>query len=143
MKHPCFSSFFVILMAYTTFSPSCKKYIQQQEQKAALAIITNGLWYVAQYQQNNTDLTSSFSGYLFKFDGNGVVTGTKNNISTQGIWSADIANKSIISDFPSGNDTLKLLNETWKIKDSSSDSVLAKSTDSTNSTNNILKLRKQ
>src|SRR3977135_3549199 len=100
MKHLCFTSFLAILLAYSTFSPSCKKYIQQQEQKAALAIITNGLWYVAQYQQNNTDLTSSFSGYLFKFDGNGVVTGTKDTISSKGTWSADIANKSIISDFP-------------------------------------------
>lgn len=143
MKHQGFSSIIVILMACCTFTPSCKKYIQEQQQKAALAIITNGLWYVAQYQQNNGDLTPSFSGYLFKFDGNGVVTGTKDNVSTKGIWSADIANKSIISDFPSGNDTLKLLNKTWIIKDSSSDSVLAKSTDTTNNTNNILKLRKQ
>ncbi|MHA4808179.1 hypothetical protein ACX0G9_08725 [Flavitalea flava] len=143
MKHICFNSFFAILLAYTTFTPSCKKYIEQQEKKAALAIITNGLWFVAQYQQNDSDLTPSFSGYLFKFDENGVVTGTKNSVSTKGIWSADISNKSIIADFPSGNDTLKLLNETWKIKDSSSDSVLAKSTDTLNNTNNILKLRKQ
>ena|SRR3979490_2629985 len=122
---------------------SCKKYIQQQEKNAALAILTNGFWYVSGYQQNDSNITASFSGYLFKFDANSTVKGTKNNVSTAGIWSVDIASQSITTNFPAAGDTLRKLNETWKITDSYTDSVSARSTDTINHTSNILQMRKQ
>jgi hypothetical protein len=122
---------------------SCKKYIQQQEKNAALAIVTNGLWYVSGYMQNDSDITASFSGYLFKFDANDIVTATKGNVATGGIWSVDIASQSIMTHFPTAGDTLRKLNETWKITDSYNDSVSARSTDTTDHTSNILQLRRQ
>jgi hypothetical protein len=139
MKH----LYLIPILFLTIFTPSCKKYIQQQEQKAAMAIITNGVWYVDQYLQNDSNVTASFSGYLFKFDANGVVTGTRDSVSVQGVWSADIASRSIISNFPAAGDPVKKLNETWKITDSNATYVAASSTDTVNHTNNILHLRKQ
>lgn len=139
MKH----LYLILVLFFAIFTPSCKKYIQQQEQKAAMAIITDGVWYVDQYLQNDSAITASFSGYLFKFDANGVVTGTRDSISVKGVWSASIASRSIISNFPTAGDPVKKLNETWKITDSNATYVAASSTDSTNHTNNILHLRKQ
>jgi hypothetical protein len=133
----------VFLMIALVLLFSCKKYIQQQEKNAALAVITNGLWLVTGYQQNDSDITASFSGYLFKFDANSTVTGTKNNVATAGTWSVDIPSQSITTDFPTGNDTLRKLNEIWKITDSYTDSVSARSTDTLYHTSNILQLRKQ
>ena len=133
----------VFLMVFLVLLFSCRKYVQQQEKKAALAIITDGLWYVSGYMQNDSDITASFSGYLFKFDANNTVAATKVNVVTPGVWSVDIASQSITTNFPSAGDTLRKLNETWKITDSYTDSVSARATDTTNHTSNILQLRKQ
>jgi hypothetical protein len=130
-------------LALTASLPSCKKYIQQQEENAILKIMTTGVWYVTEYQQNSLDITPSFSGYLFKFDANGTVTGTLNTSSTAGIWSANISALSISSNFPSAPDPLKELNETWKITDSGDNYVVANSSDTVNQTTNILRLQKQ
>jgi hypothetical protein len=133
----------VLFLFLTASLPSCKKYIQQQEKNAILQIMTTGVWYVTEYKQNSTDITSTFSGYVFKFDANGTVTGIKGGVSTTGSWSANISALTISSDFPGAGDPLKELNETWKITDSGPDYVVANSTDSTNQTTNNLELVKQ
>ena len=122
---------------------SCKKFIQQQEEKQAENIVTNGLWYVSGYEQNDSNITASFSGYLFKFDNNNTVTGTRNDSSVQGAWSVNISAKTITANFPGAGDPLDKLNETWLITDSYTDSVSATSTDTVNHTSNILQLKKQ
>ncbi len=123
---------------------SCKKFIEKKEQQAALSIMTNGHWYVSGYKQNDSDITASFSGFLFKFDDNYTVTGTKGSFSSAGQWSVDINARTITANFPaSGGDTLKLLNEVWKIHDSYDDSVSAITTDPTTNATDILQLKKQ
>ena len=122
---------------------SCKKYIQKQEQKAAESIITNGYWYVSGYKQNDSDITAAFSGYLFKFDANNTVTGTKGNVSASGQWSDNIVNRTITTNFPGATAPLVYLNEVWTITDSYTDSVAAKSQDTVIHTTNILQLKKQ
>jgi hypothetical protein len=122
---------------------SCKKFVQKQEENQVVAVVTNGVWYVSGYLQNNSDITASFSGYLFQFNANNTVTGTRNSISVQGQWSVDISARSITADFPGAGVPLNLLNETWTITDSYTDSVAAKSTDTVNHTSNFLQLKKQ
>lgn len=130
-------------LLFACFLFSCKKYIQQQEEKAALAIVTDGFWYVSHYQQNDSDITASFSGYLFKFDANNTVTGIKDSVYTKGSWVTDISNLTITANFPAAPDPLRKLNETWKITDSYTDSVAARSTDPVDHSTNILQLHKQ
>jgi hypothetical protein len=125
------------------FLTSCKKFIQNQEEKAAVSIVTSGEWYVSGYEQNDSNITASFSGYLFKFDANNTVTGIINGDSTVGEWLVDINAKTITSDFPGAGYPLNQLNETWLITDSYTDSVSAVSTDTVNHTSNILQLKKQ
>ncbi len=72
-----------ILLVFVVYLSSCKKYIQQQEENAIVAAVTNGLWFVEDYMQNDSDITTTFSGYLFKFDANGTVTGTKDSLSVK------------------------------------------------------------
>jgi len=122
---------------------SCKKYIQKQEEKAALSVMTNGYWYVSGYTQNDSDITAAFSGYLFKFDANYTVTGTKASVPVTGQWSDNIVSRTISTNFPGAVAPLVYLNETWTIKDSYNDSVSAKCTDTVNHTTNILQLKKQ
>src|SRR6202012_3661763 len=116
-----------LLIALLLFS--CKKYIQDQEEKAVIADVTNGYWYVQQYLQNDSDITTSFSGYLFKFNQNNTVVGTKDSVSTSGTWAADIGSKTITANFPGAGAPLKNLNELWHITDSYTNLVKASSTD--------------
>jgi hypothetical protein len=122
---------------------SCKKYVQQQEQKEALSIMTDGQWYVSGYLQNDSDITASFSGYLFKFDANNTLTAINGTLSAAGQWSDNIAARTITTDFPGASTPLVNLNETWKITDSYTDSVAAKSIDTLSHTSNFLQLKKQ
>jgi hypothetical protein len=137
------SSLLIIIFSLALPFCSCKKYIQQQAQKQAVSIITDGYWYVSGYTQNDSDITAAFSGYLFKFDANNTVAATKGNVSVPGQWSDNIVARTITSNFPGAAAPLVYLNETWFIKDSYTDSVSAKCTDTVNHTTNILQLKKQ
>ena len=124
---------------------SCKKYIQQQEQNQATSIITDGYWYVSGFEQNNSNITGLFSGYLFKFNTNNTVTGTNSSdsVSITGSWSDNLAARTITTNFPGATAPIAYLNETWTITDSYTDSVSAKSTDTVLNTSNLLQLKKQ
>src|ERR1700722_714141 len=121
--------FYPILGAILVLFLSCKKFIEKQEEKAVESDVTNGLWYVSGYEQNDSDITASFSGYLFKFDTNNTVTAIYNSDSVQGDWVVDISALTITADFAGATAPLVNLNETWLITDSYSDSVSATSTD--------------
>jgi hypothetical protein len=131
------------ILLIVAFSFSCKKLIEQQAEKAIMNIITNGNWYVYQYKQGDSDITTNFSDYLFKFDANGTVTGTKNSVSDKGTWAADVNARTITSEFPTAGPPVTLLNGVWKIKDSGTDFVLANYTDTTSHITNTLRLQKK
>jgi hypothetical protein len=120
---------------------SCKKYVHQQEENIILNIMTNGQWMVTYYSENDTVITSSFSGYSFQFRTNGTVSGIKGDTTINGTWSANINNHSISSDFPTAGQPLDKLNAVWVITDSYPDSVAANST--INSATNYLSLKKE
>jgi hypothetical protein len=132
----------LVIVAFSLSFCSCKKFIQKQEENAVLSIMTTGSWQVTGYKQNDTDITASFSGYLFKFDANNTVTATKANTSVQGQWLVNITSRTIFSNFPDAGNPLVLLNKTWTIKDSYTDSVSAWSIDTVLYTTNILQLKK-
>lgn len=138
---PLYRTILPVFLALAAFS--CKKYVRQQEQNAALSIMTNGNWYVSGYKQNTTDITASFSGYLFKFDANNTVTGTLGGTSVAGQWSDDIVARTITANFPGAGQPLVNLNATWRITDSYVDSVSARFTDTVNQVTDYLQLKKQ
>ena len=132
-----------LLASFVLFGTSCKKYIEKKAENAVLSIMTNGYWYVSGYKQNDSNITASFSGYLFKFDANNTVTGTKAGTSVIGQWAVNITNRTIASNFPGATEPVSLLNATWTIKDSYTDSVSAWSIDTVKHATNILQLKKQ
>jgi hypothetical protein len=121
---------------------SCKKAIQQQEENIIVAAVTDGQWVVELYTADSTDITADFLPYSFQFYKNGNVDGITNTVTKTGTWTSDITNYTITAVFPaSASDTLKLLNHTWKITDSYTNYVEAKTT--TSNGDNILHLRKK
>ena len=124
-----------------TFSWSCQKAIEKKQQEVLIEAITNGTWYVEQYFEGASNITSVFLNYDFQFYENGTVTGTLSGASTSGTWAGDATNYSITSEFPAAGDPLKKLNGVWKIKDSYWDFVKAETT--TSSGINVVHLRKK
>jgi len=120
---------------------SCKKFIEKQQEKMAMEIITSGDWYVEQYLENSTNVTSEFLNYVFHFNDDYTVTGTLAADTWKGSWQPDIINITITSQFPTAPAPLTRLNGTWKFKDSTRDFVKAEMTTSTGK--NVLLLRKK
>ena len=131
----------LVLVTLLLSAASCKKTVENQQKNIIIEAMTTGVWFVYQYTEAGTDVTAGFSGYEFKFDQNGTVTGTLAATSTAGTWSANITNYSITSQFPSAGDPLQKLNGTWIIKDSYLDFVKAEMT--TASGTNQLQLQKK
>jgi hypothetical protein len=133
---------FVALSLFLLAIPfSCKKFIEQQEQNAIVNLVTKGQWRITGYIDHQTDtLTNDFSGYLFQFNENGTVYAILYGQQTNGTWTANVSNKSITSNFPSATYPISLLNHTWTVTDSYTDSVAAKTP--VDASFNILNLHK-
>lgn len=133
--------YITLLLFLFTAIYSCKKFIQQQEENAIISLVTNGQWRVTGYVDHQKDtLTNDFAGYLFQFNENGTVYGVKFGQQTNGTFTVDVSAKSITSNFPTATYPITLLNHTWTITDSYTDSVAAKT--AVDSSFNILNLHK-
>ena len=139
MKNSKFIQIWILLLSVIPFS--CKKFIEQQEQNYIVSLVTKGTWRITGYYDHKTkNLTDSFAGYSFQFNENNTVYGTRYGQQTDGTWSADVSSKSITSNFPSATYPIVLLNHTWIVTDSYTDSVAAKA--AVDSSFNILNLHK-
>jgi hypothetical protein len=104
---------------------SCKKTVAAKEEDLLISIITSGIWVVESYVENGSTITSDFTGYEFKFEKSGTVTGTVNGVISSGTWSGSTATRSISSNFPSSGAPLNKLNGTWLIVDAGPNFVKA------------------
>lgn len=95
----------------------CKKAIEKAQENAIIQAMTTGQWVVTSFTQNNNDITTSFSGYSFKYNTDKSVNAIKNNSTeTSGSWDANSSDLTITANFPSNaNQPLPLLNGIWHI----------------------------
>lgn len=134
-KHPL-----IILLTACISLCSCKKMIEEKQKNAFLEIMTSGYWHVESYNEGTINITEMFSGYNFKFEEDGTVTGINGNTTAAGTWIGDIENYTISSNFPAADDPLKRLNGMWKITNTHIDFVRAEMT--TDRGKMLLQLRK-
>jgi len=125
-----------------TSSLSCKKLIEKKQRDAVVDAMTDGVWLVEQYFENQDNLTSDFQNYEFQFYENGTVQGILGTEVANGTWLADVDKYTITSEFPAAANPLARLNFTWLIKDSYWDFVKAE-TSTPAGGKNILHLRKK
>ena len=127
------------LFLLMTLSFSCKKAIERKKEQIVIDAITNGVWFVEYYAEAGLVKTGEFEGFEFKFNENETLNALKAGTSVAGIWKADVAAKSITTNFPDATDPLKKLNSEWLLTDSYLDYVEAETTSGTPKT---LHLRK-
>lgn len=104
---------------------SCQKTIQKAQLDMLQQAVSEGSWYVFSYIDGGTDITASFSNYVFKFNTNNTVDATLNTTVTKGNWKGDISTVTIFCDFLTAPAPLSKLNGTWNLKDYYTDYVKA------------------
>lgn len=114
-----------IVVMFLVAIASCKKFVEDQKQQAAMSFITNGYWKIESMMVDTVSITDEFEGYKFKFNDDGTVDGITAAQTISGTWAGDVSDYSITSDFGSAGDPLSKLNGRWIIKDSGTDYVKA------------------
>jgi hypothetical protein len=105
----------LLLMVFGTLS-CVKKIKQEAETNIIVEIMTNGRWKVSNYMKGGSDLTQSFSPYLFQFKSDNTVDALNNGlVEKSGTWTGDANAQTIASNFPNTTDPLVLLNGTWQL----------------------------
>jgi hypothetical protein len=122
---------FILAASFLTGTPACKKTVDKKIENYIIDIMTDGRWYMYNYEENGLDITYEFDGYEFQFYKNEIVDGFLNNVATRGTWKGDLSNLSMTAEFPAAGNPLKKLNATWKITDSYTNAVFAESTTGT------------
>jgi hypothetical protein len=111
-----FSPLFALILLIISISIAhCAKKVEEIQRNMVIDVMTSGRWVVESFSENGTDLSTDFDPYEFQFYENGTVQGIKGSTVTSGNWVGDANALTIFSNFPTANDTIIRLNDTWKI----------------------------
>lgn len=113
MKKILSPGFICILMVIAISAAHCSK--DEVQKDLIIQAMTNGKWQVQQFRESTLDVSPEFVPYLFQFYENGQVNAENGSTIVTGTWTADPSARTITSTFPTGNNTLQRLNDTWKI----------------------------
>jgi hypothetical protein len=130
MKRFFSPQFFLILMSLAIGLAHCSKTKEKLAQDFVIKAMTSGRWVVQVFKENGNDVTTEFAGYEFQFYENGTVQGINGSEVSNGTWIGNATAMTIYSNFPTANDTIKRLNDTWKIKNNTLTMVEANPTNS-------------
>lgn len=101
---------------YLLLACSCKKTTEEVVQDLVIQAMTNGQWVITRFTQNNSDITSSFSGYRFQYYSNKTVDAFKNGLKERtGNWDGNATTMTTWADFPGAPLPISLINGTWNI----------------------------
>lgn len=113
MKKLLSPGFVFLLMVIAISVAHCSK--EETQKNVIIQAMTNGKWQVQKFTENTVDVSPEFGPYLFQFFENGKVQAESGTTIVTGTWTADPEARTISSSFPTGNNTLQRLNDTWKI----------------------------
>ena len=104
----------------------CQKAVEEAKEDLVMNLITSNLWIVNGFTENGSNISSSFTGYDFKFNEDESVFGRKSGLpDAVGTWRGDAATMTITSNFPSGPTPLEKFNGVWQITKTTLSSVKA------------------
>jgi hypothetical protein len=107
----------VVMMVLTVVSSCRKDYDFHPAQSVIKPVILGGKWQMSEFVENRTDYTSLFYRIEFKFNVNGIVTATRDNVETLGKWKYfnDRDRIGYRFDFGPARDPYFRLNESWSV----------------------------
>lgn len=103
----------VVLLTFT----GCKKAIEAAKEQAVVDAITDGVWYVSKFVENNNNTTPSFTGWEFTYYSNGTSVANKTgNATVNGTWSGNASNFTFTAAFTTTPPApLEKLAGTWTV----------------------------
>ena len=111
---------FIVILSALIFLTGCKKTVEQIVGDAILQAMTDGQWAITNFTQNGNDITSSFTGYKFKYYSNRTVDAIKNgSLDMTGTWDGDANSMTTLANFSGAPLPLSLVNGTWHITNNS------------------------
>lgn len=93
----------------------CQKAKEELARNFVIRVMTDGRWIVNKFTENGGDSTALFQPFEFQFLANGTVYAIDNNRQISGTWEGNATQMTIVSNFPTGGDTLRLVSDTFKI----------------------------
>lgn len=104
-------------------SLSCKKAAEEQAEDIMKKLMTEGSWIVTDFTENSVDITSSFNGWVCKFNDDNTMIATQGTgtsaVVKSGTWQSNLSAQNIVAQFPpTVTDPLAKLNGTWTIASS-------------------------
>lgn len=108
---------------------SCQKFIEKQQEDAAISVVTSGRWKVTTFKKGTEDRSALFAPYSFQFQPNETVDAIRNGmVEKTGSWKVSIPDHTITSSFSVSTEPLVLLNGVYLITNSSTTTVDASQT---------------
>jgi|SRR5690606_7695882 len=79
--------------------------------------VVDGTWKVTFFQEDNSNQTSHFNGYVFDFGADGSVVATNGTITKTGLWNngGDDSSNKLNIQFPDNNGPFEEISEDWDI----------------------------
>lgn len=113
----CRIGYGLLVLAFFLSGIQCKKVKEDIARKFIIDAMTNGLWIVQVFTDDNVDISTDFRDYEFQFKENGEVYAIKTTTAEQvtGTWEGNVNDLTIFSNFPGVGEPLLRLNDTWKI----------------------------
>ena len=118
--------FALVLVIISISIAHCAKKVDELKKDFVIDVMTSGRWKIEVFSENSNDLTAEFGPYEFQFYENGTVQGINGPNVISGTWVGDANALTIYSNFPTGNDTIIRLNDTWKITNNTLSKVEAR-----------------
>ena len=113
MKKLLSPAFVLVLLTIAISVAHCSK--EEIQENLITRAMTDGQWVIQQFTENSQDYSSEFTPYVFQFYENGQVKAINGTTNITGTWTGDANARTIKATFPSVNNTLQRLNDTWQI----------------------------
>lgn len=94
----------------------CKKNIEKIQEDLVIKAMTDGEWKITSFSLNNTNITTDFANYKFKYYSNKTVDAINNGtVEQKGTWDGDASSMTTSANFSSPPYPLTLINGSWHI----------------------------
>lgn len=113
----------VLMCSIILSSLSCKKKIEEQYEDVIKKLMVDGSWTVTKFTENGNDITTSFNGWICKFNDDNTMSATQGAGATAvvhaGVWQTNLSAQTISAQFNGAvGDPLAKINGTWNITSS-------------------------
>ena len=106
------------------------------------AILSDGLWIVASYTEDNDDQTANYTGYELNFDMNGTVSASNGTNTNNGTWAVFSSGNQMAMDFGTDIPFEELSDDDWDVISVSATQVIIQDVSGGNGGTDTLTLQK-